>query len=201
MAWDLFDKNGKRKLRPGSGKIPEPLDKVELEIVRADMAELIAREKENGDWDKWVESQRPIQQLRSLDRDILTISVTLTVDGQVIPTPVGIEDAISREINDRYRNRSAHRLERQEMPSRIIAMEADRQRFERVRFYTGQITEEIFAHYVGRPPSRDDLERANCPLHGLGHSRCGWCESCQRPRFMCSHGPGMTSTSHGGEPT
>jgi len=188
MVSDLFDEHGKRKMRPGSGVIPKPFDKVELEIVRADMAELIAREKENGDWEKWLESQRPISQLRSLDRDLLTISVTLTVDGHVIPTPVGLPDAIMEEINDRYRNRSTHRLERQEMPSRIVAMEADRERLERIRFYTGQITAEIFAHYVGRPPQNDDLMRANCNLAGqLGHSACGWCGSCQRPRFICNH--------------
>ena len=121
MAYDLFDKDGKRKRREGSGVAPRPLDEVEREIVRADMAELIAREKENGDWAKWEESQRPISQLRSLDRDIVHITVTLTIDGHIIPNPPGTEDVVRREMESRFL-----RYERQEMPSRIMALEHDR---------------------------------------------------------------------------
>jgi hypothetical protein len=216
MAYDLFDKDGKRKRREGSGVAPRPLDEVEREIVRADMAELIAREKENGDWAKWEESQRPISQLRSLDRDIVHITVTLTIDGQVVTTPPGVEESLMREINQRY----AHRLERQEMPSRIMALEHDRRlhqfdpqppefddrgihngyiRPSSPRFYTGQITPEIWELFVGRAPVNDDIERANCYQEGmLGHQSCGWCPACMAPHYMCGHGPGMTSTSHGG---
>jgi hypothetical protein len=34
------------------------LNKVELELVRADMAFLIEQEKKSGDWKKWLESQQ-----------------------------------------------------------------------------------------------------------------------------------------------
>jgi hypothetical protein len=200
MGYDLYDKDGKRKRREGSGVEPRPLDEVEREIVRADMAELIAREKESGDWAKWEESQRPIQQLRSLDRDTVHISVILTIDGHQVPTPPGTEDAIMRYTL---------RLERQEMPSRIMALEHDRRLHQfdpqlpefsdrgihnsyiapsSPRFYTGQITPEIWGLFVGRAPVNDDIERANCFQEGmLGHQSCGWCHDCMKPRFMCGH--------------
>jgi hypothetical protein len=60
--------------RPGSGVDPRPLDHVEREIVRADMAKLIAREKESGDWAKWEESHRS---WRALDN--YYVNVTLAV--------------------------------------------------------------------------------------------------------------------------
>jgi hypothetical protein len=34
------------------------MTEVELELAKADMAFLIAKEKESGDWDKWQDSQR-----------------------------------------------------------------------------------------------------------------------------------------------
>jgi hypothetical protein len=43
---------------PEGSKPPEPMNEVELEIARADMKFLIEKEKENGDWDKWLKSQR-----------------------------------------------------------------------------------------------------------------------------------------------
>ena len=208
MAYDLFDKDGKRKRREGSGVAPRPLDEVEREIVRADMAELIAREKENGDWAKWEESQRPISQLRSLDRDIVHITVTLTIDGHIIPNPPGTEDAIRNELNERYVGRGIVQptWERQEMPSRIMALEHDRRLHRPApevgdrgifngyiapsspRFYTGQITPEIWELFVGRAPVNDDIERANCYQEGmLGHQSCGWCHDCMKPRYTCGH--------------
>jgi hypothetical protein len=63
--------------RPGSGKAPRPLDDVEREIVRADMAELIAREKENGDWAKWEESQK---NWKGVIEPYLMIEVTIIYD-------------------------------------------------------------------------------------------------------------------------
>jgi hypothetical protein len=45
-----------------------------------------------------------------------------------------------------------------------------------------------YAARVGHPPIEDDLERANCPDAGqVGHYFCGWCERCDRPRFLCFH--------------
>jgi hypothetical protein len=43
---------------PEGSAPPRPLDATELEIARADMKFLIEKEKENGDWDKWLKSQR-----------------------------------------------------------------------------------------------------------------------------------------------
>lgn len=40
-----------------SGKPASPMNDVELEIARADAAFLIQKEKENGDWDKWLKDQ------------------------------------------------------------------------------------------------------------------------------------------------
>jgi hypothetical protein len=206
---ELHDKNGRRILRPGSGKPVQPLDDVQKEIVMADMKYLIEKEKESGDWAKWQESQRPIQQLRQLDRDMLrveyvNVNISIeTVDGRQITTPIGLEDAVRNEINMRFRDPPA-RYERQEMPSRIMALEADSQRYPWMppRLRTGFITEDYFIQCVGHPPAIGDLERANCSLEGQpGHMGCGWCNGCQRPRFMCGHGPSMTSTSHGGAHT
>ena len=40
---------------------------------------------------------------------------------------------------------------------------------------------------VGVYPTQDDLERVNCVNAGLlGHSDCGWCDVCDKPRFMCN---------------
>jgi hypothetical protein len=191
MPYDLFDENGKRKMRPGNGKAPEPLDDVQRELVRADMQFLIDQEKKNGDWTKWEESQRPVMTLRQVSTDgIVSVRVTASLDenGDVVFEPEG-EGVPTFDITMRYmRQEITMRYARQEMPSRIVALEADRQRMERVRFYTGQITAEIFEHYVGRAPQQDDLERANCNQEGyMGHNSCGWCSDCQRPRFMCGH--------------
>ena len=43
---------------PEGPKVVRPMTEVEKEIARADMAFLIAKEKESGDWDKWQESQK-----------------------------------------------------------------------------------------------------------------------------------------------
>ena len=40
-----------------SGKPASPMNDVELEIARADAAFLIQKEKESGDWDKWLKDQ------------------------------------------------------------------------------------------------------------------------------------------------
>jgi hypothetical protein len=53
---------------------------------------------------------------------------------------------------------------------------------------TGQVTRERFIAGVGHEPQNDDLERCNCPAAGTpGHQNCGWCGSCEKPRFMCGH--------------
>ena len=50
------------------------------------------------------------------------------------------------------------------------------------------ITAEQFEEAVGYPPEHDDLERVNCDKAGeVGHTMCGWCEECGKPRFMCGH--------------
>lgn len=52
----------------------------------------------------------------------------------------------------------------------------------------GRITALMFEMATGAPPQRDDLERCNCPSAGTpGHFTCGWCNDCNRPRFMCPH--------------
>ena len=43
---------------PEGPKVVRPMTEVEKEIARADMAFLIAKEKESGDWDKWQDSQK-----------------------------------------------------------------------------------------------------------------------------------------------
>lgn len=41
---------------------------------------------------------------------------------------------------------------------------------------------------VGWPPENDDMERCNCERAGqIGHFLCGWCDSCDLPRFLCGH--------------
>ena len=50
------------------------------------------------------------------------------------------------------------------------------------------MTADLFLKLTGRRPSQDDLERVNCPISGLiGHQQCGWCETCEMPRFECWH--------------
>jgi hypothetical protein len=46
------------KRGPEGPKVVRPMTEVELELAKADMAFLIAKEKESGDWDKWQDSQR-----------------------------------------------------------------------------------------------------------------------------------------------
>lgn len=43
---------------PKGSKPPRPLNEVELEIVRADIAYLKQQEIDSGDWAKWQESQK-----------------------------------------------------------------------------------------------------------------------------------------------
>lgn len=43
-----------------------------------------------------------------------------------------------------------------------------------------------FREKVGHEPMMDDLERVNCEKAGeIGHWYCGWCDSCDMPRFQC----------------
>jgi hypothetical protein len=49
-----------------------------------------------------------------------------------------------------------------------------------------KIDAKLFEEKVGRPPINDDLHRANCNLAGSpGHYMCGWCNECDKPRYMC----------------
>jgi hypothetical protein len=49
-----------------------------------------------------------------------------------------------------------------------------------------EITPEYFRVCTGRAPEQDDLARCNCTTAGLlGHTSCGWCAECNKPRFMC----------------
>jgi len=48
------------------------------------------------------------------------------------------------------------------------------------------ISHSQFLKAVGVPPTKDDLERVNCPEIGEpGHHWCGWCYRHNRPRFLC----------------
>jgi hypothetical protein len=50
------------------------------------------------------------------------------------------------------------------------------------------ITHEKYIAATGFSPERDDLDRCNCQLAGeIGHFSCGWCEHCDKPRFVCGH--------------
>lgn len=43
-----------------------------------------------------------------------------------------------------------------------------------------------FKKLVGRDPVNDELDRVNCPkVEYAGHSQCGICDNCGRPRFIC----------------
>jgi hypothetical protein len=49
-----------------------------------------------------------------------------------------------------------------------------------------EITYQYFLVCTGRAPEKDDLARCNCTTAGLmGHTSCGWCGECNKPRFMC----------------
>lgn len=51
-----------------------------------------------------------------------------------------------------------------------------------------RITKDMFIQKVGHPPENDDLIRVNCPEAGnVGHYQCGWCPTCDKPRFVCGH--------------
>lgn len=51
-----------------------------------------------------------------------------------------------------------------------------------------KITREQFIAATGFAPQHDDLQRSNCDLAGeVGHFSCGWCELCDKPRFLCGH--------------
>jgi hypothetical protein len=48
------------------------------------------------------------------------------------------------------------------------------------------MTAEQFKILFGREPELDDLDRVNCPDAGkLGHSQCGICGTCNKPKFEC----------------
>jgi hypothetical protein len=153
--------------RPGSGVAPRPLDEVEREIVRADMAELIAREKENGDWAKWEADQKKWKKHEAY-RDSLRPDIVLPdyaqmhnlsmsrVEWNMYGQPIYINDILPGPIP--------------------------------ITLRTGIITEEIFQHYIGRAPIQDDLIRVNCLQEGeFGHTGCGWCSDCNKGRWMCGH--------------
>ena len=45
-----------------------------------------------------------------------------------------------------------------------------------------------FEERVGREPENDDIDRCNCEDAGKpGHHACGWCPTCDQPRFICGH--------------
>jgi hypothetical protein len=50
---------------------PRPLDPVELEIVRADMAFALAEEKTSGAWDNWRYWQDAAQNWRKGEREAI----------------------------------------------------------------------------------------------------------------------------------
>lgn len=54
-----------------------------------------------------------------------------------------------------------------------------------------EITREYYVSRVGNEPLQDDLGRCNCPEKGVLHRFCGWCELCDKPRFICGH-PNVT---------
>jgi hypothetical protein len=196
--------------RPGSGVAPPPLDKVEHELVLADMRYLIQKEKENGDWAKWEESQKPWKSMNNRFESVeVSIAITvLDIYGNPVviagPAPISdalfenppIPDAIMQEIRRTYINRDPpasfdefqRRVNNDPNADPLAAY-----------LRPGSITAEIFTFYVGRAPENDDLVRANCEHAGqLGHYGCGWCNMCMKPRFMCGHGIGMTSSSNNG---
>lgn len=50
------------------------------------------------------------------------------------------------------------------------------------------VTASEFEAAVGHPPSDDDLGRVNCDKVGqIGHTYCGLCAGCGKPRFICGH--------------
>ncbi len=50
------------------------------------------------------------------------------------------------------------------------------------------ITEGLYWYKTGHYPTTNDLTRVNCDLAGTpGHSQCGWCYRCDRPRWQCLH--------------
>ena len=52
--------------------------------------------------------------------------------------------------------------------------------------HKSMITAEKFKKAVGRESRNDDLERSNCLKAGtFGHTYCGWCEKCDKPKFEC----------------
>jgi len=50
---------------------------------------------------------------------------------------------------------------------------------------TDEIDAAYFKKATGHDAQQDDLERSNCKDAGKhGHSQCGWCKGCNRPKFM-----------------
>ena len=47
------------------------------------------------------------------------------------------------------------------------------------------ITAAKFKEATGNDPMHDDLERVNCSMRGPNHDSCGWCTTCDAPRFQC----------------
>jgi hypothetical protein len=153
--------------RPGSGVAPRPLDEVEREIVMADMRYLIQKEKESGDWAKWEESQKKLFP----NWNDLPVRWVPVFDPRVIPNDPNIEITHHADgFTMVYRAPSDIRHVYVEINVTDIL----------------PITAETFVRRVGRAPENDDLERCNCDLAGqLGHTSCGWCTQCHKPKFMC----------------
>jgi hypothetical protein len=165
--------SGRKNDRPGSGVAPRPLDEVELELVRADMRYLIQKEKENGDWAKWEESQKKSVPTWT-DLPVRWVSDTMRaiLDPRDIPNDPNIEITHHADgFTMVYRE-----------PSDIRHVDIN------LQISSNPITAEIFERFVGRAPINDDLERCNCPLAGqFMHTSCGWCGICMKPKYMCPY--------------
>ncbi len=54
--------------------------------------------------------------------------------------------------------------------------------------HESEMDAETFQSKTGHRPVDDDLARVNCKVVGEpGHFSCGWCPTCDLPRFQCGH--------------
>lgn len=95
-----------------------------------------------------------------------------------------------------HRGYNAHRLDEDE---RMVSVSESRLEFFVPKFFIPpelgalhgglkDVSADEFEEMCGRAPVQDDLERANCSEAGKpGHSMCGVCERCSKPRFECGH--------------
>ena len=49
------------------------------------------------------------------------------------------------------------------------------------------VSPEEFEQITGRKATEKYLEWTNCTGKGCFHWRCGWCEDCRQPSFLCGH--------------